>query len=169
LRVSMNTLLQEHAYLATMTTSAAIGGRTEEQTAAAGALGENTSAFGALLSDLFGASAGIQFDQVWAAKNAALIGYASAPTAAARRIASSQLNEIFVPRFSGFAQTLTGVDLRPAVESQVQATITVVDDQLSKSLTRLGEDDRSCEASMELVADLVAAGTVAKLPKRFPA
>jgi hypothetical protein len=169
LRVSMNTLLQEHAYLATMATSAVVGGRAAEQTAAAGALAENTNAFGVLLSDLFGASAGIQFDQIWAAKNASTLGYASASTAGAKQSASSQLNDVFVPRFSGFIQTLTGVSLRPAVESQIQATITVVDDQLSNALTRLGEDDRSCEASMELVADLVAAGTVARLPRRFAA
>jgi len=169
LRVKMNNLLQEHAYLETMTTSAAIGGRTAEQAAAGGALGENTNALGALVSDVFGASAGIQFDQIWAAKNAALIGYAAAPTASARQSASKQLNEVFVPRFSGFVQTLTGVDLRPAVESQIQGTIDVIDDQLSKSLAKLGSDDRSAEASMELIADLIAAGAVAKLPKRFPA
>jgi hypothetical protein len=169
LRVSMNGLLQEHSYLATMTTSAAVGGRTSEQAAASAALAENINALGALVGDLFGPSAGVQFDQVWAAKNAALIDYASAPTATARQSPSKQLNEVFVPRFSGFVQTLTDVDLRPAVESQIQATIDVIDDQLSKSWTKLGADDRSAEASMELIADLVAAGAIAKLPKRFPA
>jgi len=169
LRVSVNSLLQEHAYLTTMTSSAGIGGRVAEQKAAAAALSENTNALGAVFSDLFGASAGIQFDQIWAAKNAAVIGYASAATAAAREGASKQLTEVFVPRFSGFVQTLTGVTLRPAVESHIQATIDVINDQLSKSSAKLGAGDRSAAAFMELVADLVAAGAVAKLPLRFPA
>jgi hypothetical protein len=168
LRVSMNNLLQEHSYLATMTTSAAIGRRGTEQAAAAGALAENTRALATVFSDLFGPSSGTQFEQIWAAKNLAMVGYASASTAVKKQAALSQLNDIFVPRFSGFIETWTTLaTLRPAIESQVEATITVIDDQRSKAVARLGADDRSAEASMELVADLVSAAAVANLPQRF--
>jgi len=168
LRVMVNGLLQEHTYLATMTTSATIGRRTAEQAAATNALAANTTALVALFADLFGPSAATQLLQIWAAKNKALVGYASAATAAATRSALSQLNDVFVPRFSGFVQTRTkGTSLRPAIESQVEATVTVIDDQKSRSLARLGADDRSAEASMELVADLIAAGAVAELPQKF--
>jgi hypothetical protein len=168
LRVSVNNLLQEHTYLATMATSAAIGHRGAEQVAAAKVLADNTESLGALFTDLFGTSAGTQFDQIWAAKNTAMAGYASASTAAARRSALSQLSDVFVPRFSGFVQTWTKVSVRPAVESQIEATITVIDDQKSKSPAKVGADDRSAEASMELVADIIAAGAVATLRQRFP-
>jgi len=168
LRVSVNGLLQEHAYLSTMTTSATVGRRSAEQGAAAGALADNTNSLASLLNGLFGTSAAVQFDQIWTAKNAATIGYASASTGTARQRALGQLNDVFIPRFSGFVQAWTGLTaFSPAVESQVQGTITVIDDQRSNSLTGVAADDRSAEASMELVADLVAAGAVAKLRARF--
>jgi len=168
LRVSVNTLLQEHAYLSTMATSAAVRGRSAEQVAAVGGLTDNTNTFATLLKDLFGSSAAIQFDQIWPAKNAAVIAYATASAGAARRRALSQLTGVFVPRFSGFVESWTGLAaFPPAVDSQVQGTIAVIDDQRSKSLAGVAADDRSAEASMELEADLIAAGAIAKLPKRF--
>jgi hypothetical protein len=168
LRVSVNALLQEHAYMSTMATSAAVGGRSAELVAAGGALRDNTNALATMLQDLFGSSAAIQFDQIWPAKNAAVVAYATASAAAARQRARSQLTDVFVPRFSGFVLSWTGLGaFTPAVDSQVQATIAVIDDQRSKSLAGVAADDRSAEASMELVADLIAAGAVAKLPKRF--
>ena len=168
LRVSVNTLLQEHAYLSTMATSAAVRGRSAEQVAAVGGLTDNTNTFATLLKDLFGSSAAIQFDQIWPAKNAAVIAYATASAGAARQRALSQLTGVFVPRFSGFVQSWTGLSaFTPAVDSQVQGTIAVIDDQRSKSLAGVAADDRSAEASMELEADLIAAGAIAKLPKRF--
>jgi len=168
LRVSVNTLLQEHAYLSTMATSAAVRGRSAEQVAAVGGLTDNTNTFATLLKDLFGSSAAIQFDQIWPAKNAAVIAYATASAGAARQRALSQLTGVFVPRFSGFVQSWTGLAaFTPAVDSQVQGTIAVIDDQRSKSLAGVAADDRSAEASMELEADLIAAGAIAKLHSRF--
>jgi hypothetical protein len=168
LRVSVNALLQEHAYLSTMATSAVVGGRSVERVAAVAALTDNTNALATMLKDLFGSTAAIQFDQIWPAKNAAVIAYATASAAAARQRARSQLTDVFVPRFSGFIQSWTGLAaFTPAVDSQVEGTITVIDDQRSKSLAGVAADDRSAEASMELEADLIAAGAIAKLPKRF--
>ena len=160
--------LQEHAYLSTMVTSAAVGGRSTEEAAAVGALTDNTNTLATLLKDLFGASAAVQFYQIWPAKNAAVIAYATAPAGAARQRARSQLTDVFIPRFSGFVETWTGLAaFTPAVDSQVQGTIAVIDDQRSKSLAGVAADHRSAEASMELEADLLAAGAIAKLPKRF--
>jgi hypothetical protein len=49
------------------------------------------------------------------------------------------------------------------------ATITVIDDQRSRSWGRLGADDRSAGVSAETVADLIVGAAVAKLPLRFGA
>lgn len=172
LRVSMNTLLQEHLYLATMTTSAATGGRSAEQAEAAGALAANADALGTLFSGLFGAPVGTSFDQMWAAKNLATIAYASASTSAAKQTALGRLNDGFVTQFSSLVQDATGMasgTLRPVVAAQVEATITALDDQRSRSWARLGADDRAAAAVMEPVADMIAAATVTKLRSRFPA
>jgi hypothetical protein len=166
LRVSMNTLLQEHVYLATMTTSAATGGRSAEQAAAGGALAANGDALGTLFSGLFGASVGTGFDQLWAAKNVATIAYASASTGAAKKSALGRLNDGFVTQFSSLVQGATGLDsnpLRQAITAQVEATVMALDDQRSRSSARLAADDRAAAASMEPVADLITAAAVAKL------
>ena len=172
LRVSMNNLLQEHVYLATMTTSAATGVRTAEQSAAARALADNADALGTLFSGLFGAPVGTQFDRIWADGNTGLIGYATAPTPTAKQSALNQLKDAFVTRFSGFAQQtagLTSAILRPSLEAQVAATVTVIDDQTSNSPAKLGTDDRSADASMATVADLIVGAAVTRLRARFAA
>jgi hypothetical protein len=170
LRVSMNNLMQEHVYLATMTTSAAAGGRRAEQTAAARALADNAAAIGTLLSALFGAPTGAQFGKIWSARDVALIGYASASTPAAKQSALTKLNDVGVTQFSGFIHDSIGLApgiARPAIEAQVAATITVIDDQRSRSLAGLGVDDRSANSSMGTLADLIAIATVAKHPTWF--
>ena len=170
LRMTMNTLLQEHAYLATMTTSAATGGRSSEQGAAARALAANAGALGKLFRGLFGASTETRLDQILAAKNTAMIGYASASTATAKQSALSQLNNVFVTQFAAFVEDSTGLtsgSSHPAIQAQVEATVAVIDDQRSRSSATLGPDDRSADASMQGIADLVTDAVVAKLPTRF--
>lgn len=170
MRVTMNSLLQEHQYLATMTTNAKTGGRTAEQGAATRALAANAAALGTLFSDLLGAPSGTQFDQVWAAKDAALIGYAAASTSGAKQSALTRLKGIFVTQLAGFISDSTDLPPTtslPAIQAQIEATITVIDDQRSRSSINVAADDRFAEASMETVADLIAGAVVAKLPQRF--
>jgi hypothetical protein len=170
LRVSLNINWQEHSYLATMRTSAAIGGRSAEQAAATGALVDNANAIDAVLTGLFGAPSAITFDHIWAAGNAATTGYASASTAAAKQRASSELADSSVTQLSSWLLDSMGLAAdvsRPALEGQVEALVTVIDDQRTKSWSRLAGDDRSAETATEVVADLVAAAAIAKLPARF--
>jgi hypothetical protein len=170
LRASLNELLQEHAYLATMASDAAVGGRAGEQSAAAKALSDNADALGTLFSGVFGASAGTQFDQLWVAKDAALSGYTAAADAAAKQSALSQLTNTFVSQFSSLVQALTGLASgvsASSIQAQVQATIKVIDDQKAKAFAPLATDDRAAAASMQPIGDAIAAATVAKLPGKF--
>lgn len=170
LRVSLNDLLEEHVYLATMATDAAIGGRAAEQSAAAKALSDNADVIGTLFSGLFSASAGTQFDQLWAAKDAAMAGYAVAADAAAKQSSLSMLTDTFVSQFSGFVHDTTGaksITLSPAIQSQIEATLKVIDDQKAKTFAQLAADDRTAAAGMQPIADLITAATTAKLPVKF--
>jgi hypothetical protein len=164
LRVSMNSLLQEHQYLATMTTGAAAAGRTAERAGAARALADNVRELGTLFSGLMGASTGTRFNQIWDAKDTAMIGYASASS----QSALSQLNDVFLTQFSSFVQDSSGLATsRPSIAAVVEATIALIDDQKSKAWARLGPDDRSAASSIAAVADLVTGAIVTKLPARF--
>jgi hypothetical protein len=100
----------------------------------------------------------------------AMIGYASASTATAKQSALSQLNNVFVTQFAAFVEGSTGLtsgSSHPAIQAQVEATVAVIDDQRSRSSATLGPDDRSADASMQGIADLVTDAVVAKLPTRF--
>jgi hypothetical protein len=99
-----------------------------------------------------------------------MIGYASASTATAKQSALGQLNNVFVTQFAAFVQDSTGLTSgspHPAIQAQVEATIAVIDDQRSRSSARVGPDDRSADASMQGIADLITNAIVAKLPTRF--
>lgn len=170
LRVSLNDLLEEHAYLATMASDAAIGGRAAEQSAAAKVLSDNADALGTLFSGVLGQSSGTQFDQLWAAKDSAIAAYAAAADQGAAKSALSSLTDTFVSQFSGFLQGSTGAKSTtssPAIQSQIEGTIRVIDDQKAKIFAQLATDDRTAAAGMQSIADLIAAAAVAKLPAKF--
>jgi hypothetical protein len=170
LRASLNELLEEHAYLATMATDAIVAGRAAEQSAAAKALSDNADALGTLFSGLFGPSSGTQFDQLWAAKDSAIAAYAAAADAGAAKAALSNLNDTFVSQFTGFVHDATGLSAAAAhtsIQAQTQAMIGVIDDQRLKQFAQLATDDRTAAAAMQSIADLITAATTTKFPTRF--
>ncbi|HEX9097565.1 MAG TPA: hypothetical protein VF990_15850 [Candidatus Dormibacteraeota bacterium] len=169
-RVSLDTLLQEHAYLATMTTSAATDGRSTEQAAALTALTANANSLGTLFSSVFGAAAGTRSDQVWGAHDAELVVYAGNADAATRQSALDSLTSAFVAQLLSLVRDstdLSGAEISNAVQSQVADTIKVIDDQRSKSTKVVAGDDHTAAAATIPVADLIATATVAKLPTKF--
>jgi hypothetical protein len=170
LRATLNIVFQEHVYLTTMRTSAVIGRRPAEQAAAAAALVANSTTLDAQLTAAFGSSTALGFDHAWAAGDAAMIAYASAATAASKQQALAQLTDASVTQLAGWLADTTNVAAdasRSVLESEVEAVTTVIDDQRARSWSRLAADDRSAEASSEVVADLITAATIAKVPARF--
>ena len=157
-RVSLNDLFQEHAYLATMATDAVVGGRGTERAAAAKAMAANADALGTVFGDLFGNAVGTQFDQVWAAKNAALLAYATTGAADATRA----LKDTFAAQFVALVPAAGG--LANATASQVTATIKVIDDQRSKASALVANDDRTAGSSMEALADPIVDASAAAKP-----
>ena len=146
-RVSLNVLLQEHSYLATMTTDAAAAHRTNEQAGAAAALGANADALGKLFSEMKGSGAGTQIAQLWGARNSDLISYATNGDAAAQK----GLTETFVTRFYGLAPLASD-----SLRDQVLATLKVIDDQRAKNFKIVAGDDRAAASAMQAVADHIA-------------
>jgi hypothetical protein len=170
LRTSLNELLQEHAYLATMATDAAIGGRAAEQSAATKALGDNADALGTLFSGMFGAPSGTLFDQLWAAKDTAIAAYATAADSAAKQSALAKLTDTFVSQFGGYLRDSAGLSSSASsgqIQTQTQATVKTIDDQKAKAFGQLADDDRSAAAAMHSIADLITAAITARLPTRF--
>ena len=147
-RVTLNLLLQEHSYLATMATDAVVAGRSSERTAAAPALAANNESLRAAFASVQGSDAAAQIDRVWTARNKALIDYASgaSPT-------PDYLTQTFVPAFA----YVSHVD-RLRLLHQVQATIKVIDDQRAKSSKTVAGDDRAAATAMQPIADSAVQG-----------
>jgi hypothetical protein len=150
-----------------MRTSAIIGGRSAEQVAAAGALVENANAIDPVLTGLYGAPATIKFDHLWATLNGATVGYAVASTTTAKQRALGDLTDASVTQLSTWLEDSLSIatdSSRPELEAQLEALVTVIDDQRAKSWSKLAGDDRAAETATEVVAELIAAPAIAKLP-----
>jgi hypothetical protein len=74
-RTALNGLLQEHLFLASFATDAAIGGRTDEFGAAGAALNTNGTDLGAAIGGLFGQEAEDEWNRIWSAHNGFFVDY----------------------------------------------------------------------------------------------
>ena len=98
LRSKLNGLLEEHVYLASAATGAALGGRTDEFTAAAAALGGNSDALTANITAVFDATTGKAFDALWKKHVDLFVAYAQGLAAhdeATRAAAGGCVHELF--------------------------------------------------------------------------
>ncbi len=169
-RVSLDNLLEQHSYLATMTTSATAAGRNGEQAAALNALAANADALGTLFSQAFGTAIGTRFDQVWGALDAELVVYSGNADAATRQAAFADLTMTFVTQFGSLiddATNLAGAAVSNPIQLQIEATVRTIDDQRSQSATQVAGDDHTAAAATIPMGDLIATAAVAKNPGKF--
>jgi hypothetical protein len=146
-RVSLALLLQESSYLSTMTTEAVVAGRASEVAAATAALAANADSLGTAFARLKGNAAATRFDQVWAARDAALLGYAAAGDAASKQsLTQSTASELAA--LGGIPQAL--------LADQANAIVTAIDDQRARSVTAVAGDDRAAATAMQPIADALA-------------
>jgi len=139
-RVALNGLLQEHAYLATMATDAAINGRTAEKRQALAALSTNANAIGSVLKD---GSVG----KVWAQEVLAVAAYADHNDAASKQ----GMTGTFVTQLS--AATHVPASL---ITDETGAIVKVIDDQRAKAFKTVAGDDRAAATAMQPIADAMA-------------
>ena len=169
-RVALSNLLQEHVYLTTMTSGAHLGGRGAEVAAALTALASNRDDLCTLFSGTFGAAAGTQCDQIWGARDAAMVAYTESAAGDGRQNALTNLTGIYVSQFSAFVGNATGQKsgaISSAIQGELQSSMNVIDDQRAKSFSRLATDDRAASASVAAIGDLITAAAVAGLPSKF--
>jgi hypothetical protein len=173
LRVALNQLLEEHTYLATATTDAALGTRPEEFQAAGKAVNDNGTALGRALGSIYGSDAENQFVQIWSAHNGYLVDYT---TALAKRDRAGQdravqeLNTEYVPQFATFfagGTNLSRDSLSGLIKPHVSATKDVVDAQSVHDVKGAAGKDRDAAQHMAMVGDPLASAIVRKLPQKF--
>ncbi len=173
LRVTLDQLLQEHLYLATDATGAALGGRVDEYQAAAKALNDNGADLGSALGGLFGIDAQNQFNQVWSAHDGYFVDYTTAAAkkdGAAQDRAMTNLTTVYVPQLASLLAGATGASqdtLASQVKDHVLTTRDVVDAQAAKDSQGAAAKDRTAAQHMQMIGDPLAAAIVRKLPARF--
>jgi hypothetical protein len=173
LRVKLDQLLQEHLYLATSATDAAIAGRTDQFQAADKALSDNGTDLGKALGAVAGPDAQSQFDKLWTAHDASFVDYTMAVARSDRAgqdRAAADLNSVYVPQLAAFLAGVTGLSrdaLTNLLEEHVATTKDVVDAQGAHDLGSAARKDRVAAQHMAMIGDPVAAAIVKKLPQKF--
>jgi hypothetical protein len=175
LRTTVNNALEEHLYLATWATGAALGGRNDEYAAWGSALTKNGTEVGSLIGSVYGTDAEATFNRIWAAHNGFFVDYTTGVAAqdkAKQDKAVADLMTTYVPQFSDFIVTATGLPkttVEALVSEHVTTTKQVVDDQYAKNWTKAAADDRMAALHMQSLGDPLAAAIVAKFPNKFAA
>ena len=173
LRVGLDNLLQEHLYLATDATGAALGGRNDEFAAAANALNTNGTDLGSAIGGLFGSDAQNRFNQIWSAHNGFFVDYTKAVASkdnAAKTTAVNNLTQQYTPQFAQFLAAPTGISLSTltqVITMHVTTTAAVVDAQAGPTYPDAGDKDRMAAMHMSAIGDALAAGIVATNPRLF--
>jgi hypothetical protein len=172
-RVALNQLLQEHLYLATFGTDAAIGGRGDEATAALAALGVNGTHVGAAIGSLYGQDAEDAFDTIWSAHNGYFVDYTTGVATkdqAKQDQAVQDLTTKYVPGFASFLAGATGLPqdtLAQLITDHVLTTKAVVDAQAGDDAEATAAADELAARHMQMIGDPLAAAIVAAKPEAF--
>ena len=172
-RVALNQLLQEHLFLASFATDAALGGREDEFTASGGALNTNGTDLGAAIGGLFGAEAEDEWNRIWSAHNGFFVDYTTGVATddmAVQDQAVTDLTETYVPEFSEFLAGATGLDqaaLADLITEHVLTTKAIVDAQGAGDAAAAAEADRTAAQHMRMLGDPLAEAIVAAQPESF--
>ena len=174
LRVHMNLLFSEHAYLVAKTGNAAAGGRTDEYTAYATQLTKNSDDIQSLINSAGGANGSNAFGNIWnqylglvAAYTVGVVTHDDAKTAAA----ASGLTGQFTPAFSQYlapSQSSPDTTATSLVQQFVGAVRAVLDDEAASAWTNLFADIATAAQSASQIGDYLGAKFIGAFPDRFP-
>jgi len=173
LRSGLNALLQEHVYLASAATGAALGGRNAEFTAAAGALDSNSVALSQAIGSVYGADAGTAFLALWRKHIGFFVDYTVATANKDRAKQDAAVNGLvqYTQDFGAFIASanpnLTKGAVASLVKSHVLGLKTVVDAQAMRDPTKAFLAERSAAAHMSMIATPLADAIVKQFPERF--
>jgi len=151
-RAQLDSLLQEHAYLLSMTTDAASSGATAEAGAATSSLQANAQDLSHAIGSIFGSQAGTRAAQLWSDEDKSFVAYASAADDTTKTTALNALNQTSTPALTEF---LNGLHVSADLASVTHQTIGVIDDQRAKSYSVLAAEDRQSAALLVSIGDLM--------------
>jgi hypothetical protein len=173
LRVGLNTMLEEHVYLAAAATGAALGGRQAEFEGAAAALDLNSVALSKAIGSVYGSDAEAAFLALWRKHIGFVVDYttgvASKDKAKQDRAVSALLG--YAGDFGAFLNAANPNLPKDVVAGLVKTHIVtlkdVIDAQAAGNAKGAYAKTRDGAGHMKMIADPLADGIVKQFPDRF--
>jgi len=173
LKAMLNTLLQEHVYLASAATGAALGGRTAEFQAAAGALDGNSQDLARAIGSVYGDGAGQAFLALWRRHIGFVVDYTTA-LAAKDQAKQTQAVNALIGYTQDFAAFLAGANpnlpkdaVADLVRTHILTLKDVIDAQASKDPAKTYATLRAAGMHMSMIANPLADAIVKQFPAKF--
>jgi hypothetical protein len=175
LRVKLDTMLQEHTYLAARATGAALGGRNDEFQAAAAALDANSVDLAKAIGSIYGSSAEQAFLPLWRKHIGFFVDYTQAVAAKDQAKADKAVADLtqYTQDFGAFLNSanpnLPKDTVAGLVKTHVLTLKDVVDAQAAGDQAKTYTALRTAFAHMPMIGDPLAEAIVKQFPDKFGA
>jgi len=172
LRVALNTLLGEHIYLASSATGAALGGRSAEFQAAAGALDSNSVAIAKAIGMIYGEDAGTAFLALWRKHIGFVVDYTTGVATKNKTKQDKAVQDLlgYATDFGAFLHSacpgLPTSVVADLVRGHITSLKTVIDAQAGND-PAVYNNIRTAASHMQMIADPLAAAIAKQFPDRF--
>jgi len=173
LRSTLNTLFQEHIYLAAAATGAALGGRDAEFKAAAAALDANSVAISKAIGSVYGQGAEDAFLPLWRKHIAMVVEYTVGVATNDKAKQDKAVADLigYTQDFGAFLQSanpnLPKSVVADLVKHHVVTLKEVIDAQASKDQAKTYTTMRTAAGHMQMIADTLAEAIVKQFPDKF--
>ncbi|MFL5493761.1 MAG: hypothetical protein ACJ8DC_05170 [Gemmatimonadales bacterium] len=173
LRVTLNTTLAEHAWLAAATTEAALGGRAGEFKDAAGALDANSVALSQAIGSVYGADAESAFLALWRKHIGFFVDYTNGVARKDKAMQDKAVKDLlgYADDFGAFLSSANPNLPKDVVAGLVREHVVglkaVVDAQASKDWATAYGKLRQAAAHMQMIADPLAGAISKQFPDKF--
>ena len=173
LRAKLNTLLQEHAYLAAGATNAALGGRQGEFQAAAGALDANSVDLSKAIGSVYGGGAEQAFLALWRKHIGFFVDYATGVATKDKAKQEKAVNDLvsYTQDFGAFLSSanpnLPKAVVADLVKTHVLTLKDVVDAQGMGDQKKAYMALRAAASHMMMIADPLASAIAKQFPEKF--
>lgn len=173
LRVTLSTLLQEHALLAASATGAALGGRSAEFNAAAGALDMNSVDISKAIGLVYGAGAEQAFLALWRKHIGFFVDYTVGVATKDKAKSDKAVNELvgYTQDFGAFLAAANPNLPKDAVAGLVKTHVLtlkdVVDAQATGDAAKAFAALRAAGMHMQMIADPLTDAITKQFPGKF--
>ena len=173
LKAALNTMLQEHAYLAAAATGAALGGRQAEFKAAAAALDANSVDLSKAIGSVYGSNAEQAFLALWRKHIGFFVDYTVGTAKKDRAMQDKAVKDLlgYADDFGAFLSSANPNLPKEAVAELVRTHVVtlkaVVDAQASGSPDKAFSALRNAASHMGMIANPLADAIAKQFPQKF--